>query len=306
VLSLVLFLAIPALAAASPPSATGLHTVQAGETLWSLARQYATTPERLAALNQIALESKLAIGRTLKVPASAAVADPAPASRVPARARAGRAVTAVYQVQAGDTLWKIAKHYDTRPEVVAALNGLSAAAILQIGQSLKVPAPQAARSVGAVASEAATGGAAASVAGDAAVWAPARRRLAALPSRGAQWASGLVSLAMRQLGVRYRWGGTSPAAFDCSGFMYYVYGRMGVSLPRTTFDMFDSGTPVPREELQVGDIVFFETVSPGPSHAGIYLGDGRFIHSSSGFGRVTVTTMDHRYYASRYLGARRF
>jgi cell wall-associated NlpC family hydrolase len=81
---------------------------------------------------------------------------------------------------------------------------------------------------------------------------------------------------------------------------------MGVTLPRTTYAMFDAGVPVPQDELHAGDLVFFHTLSPGPSHAGIYLGDGRFIHSSSGPARVTITSMADAYYAQRYLGARRF
>ena len=80
----------------------------------------------------------------------------------------------------------------------------------------------------------------------------------------------------------------------------------GIDLPRTTFAMFAAGTPVPADRLQAGDVVFFQTVSPGPSHAGVYLGDGRFIHASSGQGRVTITAMADPYYAARYLGARRF
>ena len=81
---------------------------------------------------------------------------------------------------------------------------------------------------------------------------------------------------------------------------------MGVTLPRTTYAMYDAGAPVPQQELQAGDLVFFQTLSPGPSHARIYMGDGRFIHASSGSGHVIITSMDDAYYAPRYLGARRF
>jgi cell wall-associated NlpC family hydrolase len=116
----------------------------------------------------------------------------------------------------------------------------------------------------------------------------------------------MFTLAKRYLGVRYRWGGTTPRAFDCSGFMQYVFARMGVALPRTTFDMYATGASVPTAEVRAGDLVFFQTVSAGPSHAGIYLGDGRFIHASSGYGGVVITPMSQPYYQARYLGARRF
>lgn len=211
--------------------------------------------------------------------------------------------TTTHRVREGDTLWDLARRHGTTPERLAAMNGISTEAILQIGQKLRVPAPRGASSLTASAARLPTGRRAAA---DGPINAAARARLAAIPSRGAQWNSTLVAISTRLVGVRYRWGGTTPAGFDCSGFLYYVFQRMGIALPRTTYDMFRAGVPVPRGELRVGDLVFFETLRPGPSHAGVYLGDGRFVHSSSGSGRVLVTAMSHRYYAPRYLGARRF
>jgi len=196
--------------------------------------------------------------------------------------------TMTHRVQAGDTLWALSRRYGTKPDRLAALNGMSVDAILRIDQALKVPGQRSAPSLAV----------------EPRATAPLTRR--AGPSRGARWASAIVSLATRNVGVRYRWGGMTPEGFDCSGFMNYVFGSSGVDLPRTTYAMFETGAPVAREHLRVGDIVFFETVQPGPSHAGLYLGDGRFIHASSGAGGVTITRLDHRYYAVRYLGARRF
>ncbi|MDR7523214.1 MAG: LysM peptidoglycan-binding domain-containing protein [Armatimonadota bacterium] len=285
---------LPAGAAAAAQPALTTYTVRAGDTLWRIARRHGTRPERLAALNGIKVDATLAIGQRLRVPAAVAPVPVPAAGRTSGADRAQRdASPAVqtYRVQPGDTLWGISRRFQTRPERLAAANGISIESTLSVGQVLKVPAAPAAGDPVRT-PVAASGG--------------ARARLAALPSRGEQWFSGLVALAMRQVGVRYRWGGATPSGFDCSGFLYYVFGRMGIELPRTTYAMFDAGVPVAREELQPGDLVFFETVAPGPSHAGIYLGDGRFIHASSGFGRVTITPMDYPYYAPRYLGARRF
>ena len=116
----------------------------------------------------------------------------------------------------------------------------------------------------------------------------------------------VVGLSKRYLGAPYRWGGRSPNGFDCSGFLNYIFEQTGIDLPRTTFAMFTAGTPVPNDQLQAGDVLFFQTVSAGPSHAGVYLGDGRFIHVSSGQSRVTISAMADPYYTARYLGARRY
>lgn len=297
--SFALLLVTASPAAASPAqSAPTIHRVVQGDTLWSLARRYGTTPERLAAANGIGVNAVLSLGQPLRVPAAVASAGrPAPGARAAAASKVPAPVpaTQIYRVRSGDTLWSISRQFGTRPERLAAMNGIGVNATLSIGRALNVPATATAEVRGTRAPAVA-----------AAVTTAQRQRLAALPSRGEQWAPQLLTLAQRFVGVRYRWGGTSPAGFDCSGFMYYVFGRMGVSLPRTTYDMYDAGVPVPRDELQAGDIVFFQTLRPGPSHAGIYMGDGRFIHSSSGAGRVRITPMDHDYYAPRYLGARRF
>ena len=76
-------------------------------------------------------------------------------------------------------------------------------------------------------------------------------------------------------------------------------------MPRMADEQFYAGYPVQLQELQPGDVVFFTTYEPGPSHAGVYLGNGSFIHASSAAGEVTITPLSKAYYAERYLGARR-
>ncbi|RNA67785.1 peptidoglycan-binding protein [Alteribacter keqinensis] len=112
----------------------------------------------------------------------------------------------------------------------------------------------------------------------------------------------IISTARSQVGARYVWGGTSPSGFDCSGFINYAFSQNGKSLPRTVAQMWSASTRV--SSPQVGDIVFFETRT-GPSHAGIYLGNGQFIHSGSSTG-VVVADMNNTYWGPRYLGAGRF
>jgi len=115
----------------------------------------------------------------------------------------------------------------------------------------------------------------------------------------------LLNMAKQYLGVPYVWAGRSPGGFDCSGYIFYLFDKMGYNLPRMADGQFEVGIPVGRSSLQPGDLVFFSTYEPGPSHVGIYLGSDQFIHASSGAGRVTVTPMSNPYHRDRYIGARR-
>ncbi|CUH95588.1 hypothetical protein P22_1662 [Propionispora sp. 2/2-37] len=115
----------------------------------------------------------------------------------------------------------------------------------------------------------------------------------------------IAALAQQYYGVPYVWAGRSPSGFDCSGFVFYVFGQQGVSIPRMADEQFKVGVWIDRSDLQMGDLVFFSTYEPGPSHVGIYIGNGQFIHASSGAGRVIRTSLYSDYYQSRYLGARR-
>lgn len=112
-----------------------------------------------------------------------------------------------------------------------------------------------------------------------------------------------VNIAYDYMGVPYVWGGTTPKGFDCSGFTKYVFAQMGVTLNRTAAQQLNNGYKV--TDLKTGDLVFFENTyatSAAASHVGIYIGNNQFIHAA---GSVKVTSMDHEYYAPRYIGARR-
>ena len=111
----------------------------------------------------------------------------------------------------------------------------------------------------------------------------------------------VVEIALKHVGTRYRWGGASPDGFDCSGFVRYVYSRVGVSLPHNAAKQYRYGTPVPRDELQPGDLVFFDRLR----HNGIYIGGGKFIHARQTGKRVSVARLDDEWYGTHWVGARR-
>ena len=116
----------------------------------------------------------------------------------------------------------------------------------------------------------------------------------------------LVDEAKKYLGVGYVYGGTSPSGFDCSGFVYYVYRQCGYSITRTATAQNAIGTYVSRGDLQPGDIIiFYNSAKSAIGHAGIYIGNGQFIHASSGSGQVVITNLSASYYNTHYYSARR-
>jgi len=116
----------------------------------------------------------------------------------------------------------------------------------------------------------------------------------------------VVAIAQGLLGQRVVWGGASPSqGFDCSGLVQYVFRQAGVALPRTADLQFLEGMTVPVTALQPGDLVYYTTYEPGASHVGIYIGRGKFIHTSYSRGTVAIADMNDAYFVQRYYGAKR-
>jgi cell wall-associated NlpC family hydrolase len=116
----------------------------------------------------------------------------------------------------------------------------------------------------------------------------------------------LADLAQQYVGSRYVWGGSSPAGFDCTGFVMWVFGQFGVAMPHNEAGQLASGDRINAEDLQAGDVlVFANTYRRGLSHVGIYLGDGRFVHAVDERHGVLVSDLWDGYWGSRLVGATR-
>lgn len=131
--------------------------------------------------------------------------------------------------------------------------------------------------------------------------APAPPKGGGVPDAGTR----VVGTAMAQLGIAYRYGGSSPTqGFDCSGLVFYVYGQQGVTVPRTAAQLFAAATPIREQDLRPGDLVFFRLDGPRAevSHVGIYSGQRRFVHSPQSGRRVSEASLDDEFYRERLAG----
>ncbi len=115
----------------------------------------------------------------------------------------------------------------------------------------------------------------------------------------------LVDTATSLAGVPYREGGQTLTGFDCSGFTQYVFHQHGVTLPRLTREQYQIGHAIAAQDLRPGDLVFFTTVAPGASHVGVAVNQNEFVHAPSERGVVRIERLSGRYWASRFVGARR-
>ncbi|WP_288434236.1 C40 family peptidase [uncultured Deinococcus sp.] len=263
-------------------------TVQPGDTAYSISRRAGLSVDAFLALNGL----------------------PGPALRV------GQVLilreTPPHTVQAGETLYSLARRYGVTVPALMTANGLGEGAVLEIGQSLRVPLPNTGKSVQAAAPLPAPQLAlnvalplpapVAAVADMAPTPLPTAAAPAPLPTSGS-WRD----MALALLGTPYVYGGSSRSGLDCSGFVLQVFAPFGVRLPRQSADQARAGVAVEMADLQAGDLLFFDTEGRGRvTHVGIYLGDGTMANANSYKGKVAIDQFQtDRYWAPRYLGARR-
>ncbi|GLB60869.1 C40 family peptidase [Cytobacillus sp. NCCP-133] len=297
------------------------YKVQSGDTLWRISINHNLSVEELKKWNNIS-------GSTIYAGVSMTLLPPH--SHESSQSTAG-SVTVSYTVKSGDTLWGIARKNGLSANALKNLNGLSSD-IIYSGQRLRVkgsssaPAPTASsgdssvytiqrgdtlsgiasrhnvsvsqlKALNNLSSDLIYAGQTLKVSGSAASQLSETRVAAQSTSK----VNELIAGAKKYIGVPYVWAGSTPSGFDCSGYLNYVYSNAGISIPRTVASIWSATRSVtsPRE----GDLVFFETYKAGPSHAGIYLGNNKFIHAGSSRG-VEISDMNNSYWKPRYLGAR--
>jgi cell wall-associated NlpC family hydrolase len=295
-----IFLALPQLVLASKA-----HIVRKSESLHSIARKYHVSVDELKSVNNL----------------TAAHVDKGMRLIIPSNADASLKKTAVvarqesYKVLKGDSLPRIAKKTGVKMADIRRLNGLKSNRVKPgLILALVSPAPKTISSPLA----AKNSDRLQLINKDLLNEQELTDTLAELTDinsdrpvdlakslKAGQADSSLKKSAYSFLGARYRFGGTSRSALDCSSFTQQVFREQSVKLPRTAREQFYVGNEVSRGDLKKGDLVFFQTYASFPSHVGIYLGNRKMIHASSREHRVVISTMDTPYYLSRYLGARR-
>lgn len=122
-----------------------------------------------------------------------------------------------------------------------------------------------------------------------------------MPSLGQR----IVESAMAEVGKPYRYGGSGPDAYDCSGLVRFAHGAQGIIVPRTTEEQFRAARPVPVDRIVAGDLLFFRFDGPKVSHVAIYAGSGRFVHAPQSSRPVEVRSLDEPWYRSQLVGAGR-
>lgn len=275
------------------------YKVQSGETLYGIAKKHNVSVSDIKSWNKLKSDSlsvnqSLTIGTAKAQPAKKAPAVKAPApvkakpaAKAPAPVKAQPAKTAtsaaVHKVQKGDSLYKIAVKYGVTTAQLIDWNKLKSTNIF-VGQSLNVKGVKTA--------------------------APAKPAVvpvskpAAAPVKQTPVYEAVVATAHSLQGIPYKFGGTTPAGFDCSGFIHYVYSQSGMDIGRdSSLGYFNKSTTVSNPAY--GDLVFFEnTYKPGISHMGIYVGNNSFIHAGSK--GIEVTSLNDSYWSQHFVGFKRF
>ncbi len=273
------------------------HKVKQGDNLYNLAKKYHVTVDQLKALNNLR-SNKLSLGQVLTVKTDA-TGDASPNTnsnkkKTTKKKRTEEIVTTEndgefieYKVKKGDTIDKIAMRFEVDKEDLAEANDLQNTQNKRLTPGRILLIPKITEN------------------SDEDYITLVHRSLK--PWKDSDEKYMLVKVAKSFMGAPYRYGGESVRGLDCSAYVKKIYEIFDVQLPRSAREQFKAGAKVPKEQLSVGDLVFFKTKRyvKYPTHVGIYIGDGNFIHSSSYQSKlgVKIDSLDSHYYSKTYTGA---
>ncbi len=262
------------------------YIVKRGDTLGAIANRHGTTVSKIKQASSLK-NNKIKVGDVLLIPGNQTAAKvekaPAPKTHGPK-----------YTVVTGDTLGEIANKHGVTVSELQTANNLKNNN-LYVGMKLALPAKSKIKTTPAKTAKK-----------------PSKQHKPAAKSQNSvvkdiSIKEDIIRTAKKYLGVPYKFGGYSlKSGIDCSGYVKKIFGKYNIHLPRTARDIYyNTGTRVSKSQLQTGDLVFFTTYAKYPSHVGIYMGNGQFIHASSGARKVAITSLNKKYYQKRYIGAKR-
>jgi len=283
------------------------YTVGAGDTLYSIAKAFSTKISTLRKINSLSSNS-LSVGQTLLVPPKIIGTNKQPSvlkktvsdqtqNQPTKNSSENQIVTNNYDenkdyslyldhyiVQKGDTLYTIAKKFDTSVDDIVSLNNLPSNEI-NVGETLLIPKNN--TNLANAKNNYSTGE-------------------YSLVNKENTLNERLVKYAKLFIGAPYQWGGTNlSTGVDCSGFVQDIFAKFHIELPRTSSEQFNVGKPVPLADIKPGDLLFFQTYAGTyPSHVGIYIGDNKFISALNQNTGVVISPLDG-YFLNRFVGARR-
>lgn len=255
------------------------HAVKKGDTLKKIAKKYSISVKELKQINNLRTNG-------LRVSQKLLVKNLEPKTHV---------------VKKGDTIWKISKRYDVSIEDIKELNDLKGNSLKE-GQRLLLARK---KETEEDASPSATYDKKKTPVIVSAKIQEVKELSTSNELSDLDIKERLVLFAKKMLHLPYKFGGNGIAALDCSSYVQKVYSIIGINLPRSAREQFKIGDAVNKEELSVGDLVFFRTYASFPSHVGIYLGNNLFIHASSKSKIVTIDSLETPYYFKRFIGAKR-
>jgi peptidoglycan DL-endopeptidase LytE len=324
--------AIKTTESAQNSAATATYIIQSGDSLYKIAKTYHTTSKTLKALNKLST-SRLKVGQTIVVPVAQSAALSTEGSDVnktalrsginkkdEAEQESGAAVlqgqsqkterskgknsreTIVqdYKVRQGDSLYKIAKSFKITPKTLRAANNLKNDR-LKVGQNLKVPVERINQAKDSRPTKSQIQQLVASQAAFRAERPEPETDVKKLPLR-----ERLVEAGFQMLGIRYRFSGNSEkTGLDCSAMVKNLFSKFDIHLPRSSREQYQQGQKIDRENLEVGDLVFFSSGGKTPTHVGVYIGNNKFMHAARRAKQVIVSDLNKYWYEMRYLGARR-